>query len=270
MKLIEELKWDAKFLKENITWITATVAAIVAVSAFLVNVCSYSNYSSLSSYYGTSIEFFAYDYWYQVYTIVLITLNILVVLAWFFSFNDLVGSLFSKKSRKYIISNTVIIISSYAVLFFILKLAFGIIQSLILTALIQFLSYAIVKFVYKKFSDIDKASTATDYNPYIEAKHYFKKMPFYFIIIVFLMKVINVSEYAVKKEYKVIDTGNKSCQAIVYTTKDYYLTLDCEIEDKKLTLYKGTETKIATDNVKTSKIIFENVYLKDIKKIKRD
>lgn len=214
MKLIEELKWDAKFLKENITWITATVTAIVAVSAFLVNVCSYSNYSSLSSYYGTSIEFFAYDYWYQVYTIVLITLNILVVLAWVFSFNDLVGSLFSKKSRKYIISNTVIIISSYVVLFFILKLAFGIIQSLILTALIQFLSYAIVKFVYKKFSDIDKASTATDYNPYIEAKHYFKKMPFYFIIIVFLMKVINVSEYAMKKEYKVIDTENESCQVI--------------------------------------------------------
>ena len=121
MKAVEEMKFWIKLLKRNIAWITATVAAGVAVSAFLVNVCSYSNYSSLSSYYGTSIEFFAYDYWYQVYTIVSITLIILVVLACFFSFNDLVGSLFLKQSRKYIISNTVIIISSYVVLFFILN-----------------------------------------------------------------------------------------------------------------------------------------------------
>lgn len=270
MKLIEELKWDAKFLKENITWITATVTAVVGVWAFLLNINSYINYSSLSSYYGTSLEFFTYNHWYYVYTIVLITLNILVVLAWFFSFNDLVGSLFSKKSRKYIMSNAVIIISSYVVLFLILKLAFGIIQSLILTTLIQLFSYAIVKFIYKKFSDIDKTSNDADYNPYIEAKHYFKKIPFYFIIIVILSVAINMSKYVTEKEYKIVNSENDSCQAIVYTTKDYYLTLDCEIEDKKLTLYKGTETKIATDNVKTSKIIFENVYLKDIKKIKSD
>lgn len=266
MKLIEELKWDAKFLKENITWITATVTAVVGVWAFLLNISSYINYSSLSSYYGTSLEFFTYNHWYYVYAFVLLSLIIFSVLAWFFSFNDLFGSLFFKKSKKYIISNVVIIISSYVVLFLILKLAVGIIQSLILTTLIQLFSYVIVKFVYKKFSGIDKASTATDYNPYIEAKHYFKKMPFYFIIIVFLMKVINVSEYAMKKEYKVIDTENESCQVIVYTTKDYYLTLNCKITNNNLTLYKGTETKIATDNVKTSKIIFENVYLKDIKK----
>ncbi len=262
MKVAEEIKIWIKLLKENIGWITATVAAFVAVSAFLLNICSYIKYSSLSSYYGTSIEFFTYDYWYYVYTIVLLTLIILAVLAWFFSFNDLFGSLFLKKSKKYIISNAVIIISSYVMLFLILKLIFGIIQSLILTTLIQLFSYAIVNFIYKKFSDIDKTSNDADYNPYIEAKHYFKKIPFYFIMIIILTVVINMSEYVAEKEYKIVNTENDSCQAIVYTTKDYYLTLDCEIEDKKLTLYKGTETKIATDNVKTKQITFDNVHIK--------
>ena len=81
-------------------------------------------------------------------------------------------------------------------------------------------------------------------------------------MIIILTVVINMSEYVAEKEYKIVNTENDSCQAIVYTTKDYYLTLDCEIEDKKLTLYKGTETKIATDNVKTKQITFDNVHIK--------
>lgn len=59
------------------------------------------------------------------------------------------------------------------------------------------------------------------------------------------------------KEYRIIDDN----KAIVYTTNDYYVVLDCEEKDDVLYLKKGYETKI-TGDVKSKLKEYKKVIIK--------
>ena len=48
----------------------------------------------------------------------------------------------------------------------------------------------------------------------------------------------------------------------MYSNNDYYITLDCDIKDNNLTIYKGRQEKIDNKNVYTVSKTFEKVELK--------
>lgn len=60
------------------------------------------------------------------------------------------------------------------------------------------------------------------------------------------------------KNYRIINNN----KVIVYSNSDYYLTLDCEIEDNKLIMYKGKQNKISTEDVYSELIEFDEVIIK--------
>lgn len=60
------------------------------------------------------------------------------------------------------------------------------------------------------------------------------------------------------KNYRIINNN----KVIVYSNSDYYLTLDCEIEDNKLIMYKGKQNKISTEDVYSELIKFDEVIIK--------
>ena len=69
--------------------------------------------------------------------------------------------------------------------------------------------------------------------------------------------VLNLSLNRVK-DYRIINDD----KAIVYSNNDYYLTLDCKIEDDKLIMYKGKQNKINTEDVYSELIEFDEVVFK--------
>ena len=86
--------------------------------------------------------------------------------------------------------------------------------------------------------------------------NYAKAFPCMIIILVVLNSITIVSELKMKNDYSIIDNN----KVIVYTTKDYYLTLDCEIiNGNELKIHKGKQEKIDNNNIKTELRQFDKV-----------
>ncbi len=85
-----------------------------------------------------------------------------------------------------------------------------------------------------------------------------KILPFYLILLIFTFLLSYDSQIVMNKSYRIINDD----KVIVYATNDYYLTLDCEIKDNKITIYKGKQTKISNENVVSELINFDEVKLK--------
>lgn len=85
-----------------------------------------------------------------------------------------------------------------------------------------------------------------------------KIIPFYLLLLIFLFLISYSLNITTNKSYRIIDSD----KVIVYTTTDYYLVLDCEIKDNKLTIYKGKQEKISNENVVSELINFNEVNLK--------
>ena len=52
-------------------------------------------------------------------------------------------------------------------------------------------------------------------------------------------------------------------KVIVYSTTDYYLTLDCDIDNNELIIYKGSQEKIDNNNIKSQLTKFNKVEIKE-------
>lgn len=76
------------------------------------------------------------------------------------------------------------------------------------------------------------------------------------VIIFFLINRLSIS---LEKNYYII--GEE--QVIVYTSSDYYLTLECVITDDKLIIYRNTQNKISSNNTETKYRTFKDVKIMD-------
>lgn len=77
-----------------------------------------------------------------------------------------------------------------------------------------------------------------------------------FAILIFILYIYGLAYFTSEKnEYRIIDDN----KAIIYTSTDYYIVLDCEIQSNSITIYKGKEEKINTVNTHTTLQRFDNV-----------
>lgn len=263
MKVTEEIKFWIKLLKENIGWFSATVTAVVASGAFFIQINSYLIYSFLSLNYGLSKEFFSYNYLSGLSQVLILGFIISLIMVWYFSCKHLFKNVLFSKNKKFWKSDVVVIFAFSIILFglfYIFKV--NVLFSIIFSIVVQIVLYFIIKLFFFLLRESENNEPDDLNATFIEFKHGMKIMPIIMLFTIIITGVSSLSQYASQKNYKIVLNKENSCQAIIYTTKDYYLTLDCAINDKNLTLYRGTETKIATDNVKTKQITFDNVHIK--------
>ena len=107
------------------------------------------------------------------------------------------------------------------------------------------------------FLKMDKKEKSKE-NDLYDLKNSLKILPFYLFLLIFNFLLSYSSEIILNKSYRIINSD----KVIVYTTSDYYLVLDCEINDNKLTIYKGKQTKVSNENVVSKLIDFDEVRLK--------
>ena len=82
-----------------------------------------------------------------------------------------------------------------------------------------------------------------------------KILPFYLIFVVFVILFEYGLGIKMNKTYRIVDND----KVIVYATENYYLTLNCEIENNVLIIYQGSQTKIDNKDIESKLIKFKDI-----------
>ena len=214
-----------EFLQKNYGWIVALITGLTVITSFILKSIKYMYSNFYFSYYGLSYELFNSNELGFLYNF---GFSILMVLC-FGSLMYCYMQLFNKKSMN---------VKVGTIIFNILLIIIEIVMSII-------------------FFKIDKKKKNKKYD-LTNLSNTLKIVPFYIVLLLISLLLSYGSNVITNKSYRII--GND--KVIVYTTNDYYLTLDCKIKNKKLTIYKGKQTKINNENVVSELINFDKVELK--------
>ena len=241
------------FLQDNYGWIVAVITGLTVATSFMLRFIKYIYSSYYFNYYGLSYELFNSNELSFLYNF---GFSILILLC-FVSLMYCYMQLFNKKEMnvkiRTIIFNITLIIASNIIVVFSLNNKYSLCQ-FILNFLILIITETIMSVIFFK---MDKKERNKKYNMN-DLQNTLKIVPFYIFLLLFSLLLSYGSQIVMNKSYRIINDN----KVIVYTTNDYYLTLDCEIKDNKLTIYKGKQTKISNENVVSELINFDEVKLK--------
>ena len=242
-----------KFMQKNYGWIVAVITGISVVTSFILRFIKYMYSIYYFSYYGLSYELFNSNELGFLYNF---GFSILVLLC-FGSLMYCYIQLFNVKKMKtkaktvlfniflVLISNIIVVASTSIKL-----LSWQSIFNVVLLIVIEI----VISYIFLKMAKKDK-NKENDLNDF---KNSLKILPFYIFLLIFTFLLSYSSEIILNKSYRIINSD----KVIAYTTNDYYLVLDCEIKDNKLTIYKGKQAKINNENIVSELINFDEVNLK--------
>lgn len=242
-----------KFMQKNYGWIVAVITGISVVTSFILRFIKYMYSIYYFSYYSLSYELFNSNELGFLYNF---GFSILVLLC-FGSLMYCYIQLFNIKKMKLktilcnifliLISNIIIVIvASTNVKYSIWQYILNVIGLIIVEI--------IASIVFFKMDKKERNKTYEANN----LPNVLKIIPFYLILLIFLFLTSYGLNIAMNKSYRIIDND----KVIAYATNDYYLVLDCEIKDNKLTIYKGKQAKINNENIVSELINFDEVNLK--------
>ena len=240
-----------KFMQKNYGWIVAVITGISVVTSFILRFIKYMYSIYYFSYYGLSYELFNSNELGFLYNF---GFSILVLLC-FGSLMYCYIQLFNIKKMKLktILCNIFLILISNIIIVASTNVKYSIWQY-ILNVIGLIIVEIITSIVFFKMDKKEKNKTYEENN----LPNVLKIIPFYLILLIFSFLTSYGLNIALNKSYRIIDNN----KVIVYATNDYYLVLDCEIKDNKLTIYKGKQAKINNENIISELIHFDEVNLK--------
>lgn len=240
-----------KFMQKNYGWIVAVITGISVATSFILRFIKYMYSIYYFSYYGLSYELFNSNELGFLYNF---GFSILVLLC-FGSLMYCYIQLFNIKKMKLkttlcniflILISNIIIVASTNVKYSMWQYILNVIGLIIVEI--------IASIVFFKMDKKEGNKTYKENN----LPNVLKIIPFYLILLIFSFLTSYGLNIAMNKSYRIIDND----KVIAYATNDYYLTLDCEIKDNKLTIYKGKQAKINNENIVSELINFDEVNLK--------
>ena len=251
--MMKNNKETFKFLQDNYGWIVALMTGLTVATSFILKCIKYMYSNFYFSYYGLSYELFNSNELSFLYNF---GFSILILLC-FGSLMYCYMQLFNKKSMNVkvgtIIFNILLIIVSNTIVVFSLNYKYSFYQ-----LLFNFLVLIIIEIVMSIiFFKIDKKEQNKNYD-LTNLPNTLKIVPFYIVLLLISLLLSYGSNIITNKSYRIINND----KVIVYATNDYYLTLDCEIKNNELIIYKGKQTKINNEKVVSELINFDKVELK--------
>ena len=240
-----------KFMQKNYGWIVAVITGISVVTSFILRFIKYMYSIYYFSYYGLSYELFNSNELVFLYNF---GFSILVLLC-FGSLMYCYIQLFNIKKMKLktILCNIFLILISNIIIVASTNVKYSIWQY-ILNVIGLIIVEIITSIVFFKMDKKERNKTYEENN----LPNVLKIIPFYLILLIFSFLTSYGLNIALNKSYRIIDNN----KVIAYATNDYYLVLDCEIKDNKLTIYKGKQAKINNENIVSELIHFDEVNLK--------
>ena len=242
-----------KFMQENYGWIVAVITGISVATSFILRFIKYMYSIYYFSYYGLSFELFNSNELGFLYNFGFSFLILLCYCSLLYCYIQLFNAKKNKIKVKTVLLNIFLILISNMIVVAStnVKLLLG---QFILNVVFQIVIEIMISYIFFK---IDKKEKNKIYE-INDLPNILKVMPFYLILLIFSFLISYSLNIAMDKSYRII--GND--KVIVYTTNGYYLVLDCEIKDNKLTIFKGKQTKIKNEDIVSELINFSEVNLK--------
>lgn len=242
-----------KFMQKNYGWIVAVITGISVATSFILRFIKYMYSSFYFSYYGLSYELFNSNELGFLYNFGFSILILLCYVSLMYCYIQLFNVKKMKVKVKTILFNIFLIIISNIIVVYSTNIKYSIWQ-FILNVVFLIIFEIIIVIIFSRTKEKEN-SKKNDTNDLLNS---LKILPFYLILLIFTFLLSYGFQIVMNKSYRIINDG----KVIVYTTNDYYLTLDCEIKDNKITIYKGKQTKISNENVVSELINFDEVKLK--------
>lgn len=242
-----------KFMQKNYGWIVAVITGISVATSFILRFVKYIYSNFYFSYYGISYELFNSDELDLLYSFGFSILFLLCFASLIYCYIQIFNVKKMKVKLKTILCNIFLILISNIIIVASTNVKYSIWQYIL-----NVIGLIIVEIVASVvFLKMDKKEKNKENNLY-DFKNSLKILPFYLFLLIFTFLLSYSSEIILNKSYRIINSD----KVIVYTTSDYYLTLDCEIKDDKLIIYKGKQAKISNENIVSELINFDEVNLK--------
>ena len=242
-----------KFMQTNYGWIVAVITGISVATSFILRFIKYMYSSFYFSYYGLSYELFNSNELGFLYNFGFSILILLCYVSLMYCYIQLFNVKKMKVKVKTILFNIFLIIILNIIVVYSTNIKYSIWQ-FILNVVFLIIFEIIIVIIFSRTNEKEN-SKKNDTNDLLNS---LKILPFYLILLIFTFLLSYGSQIVMNKSYRIINDD----KVIVYTTNDYYLTLDCEIKDNKITIYKGKQTKISNENVVSELINFDEVKLK--------
>lgn len=238
-----------KFMQDNFNWI---LGIFTGFSMMFINILKFIEYITAISYfyyYGLDMNLYRYNDKGFLYSLCLSSLSILVLVSVFFCIYQIINNM---EKKKYITKGN---ISNFIIIIFLnlyLSLTIGIKTELVFVIIdsILLMVFEIIVFNITIKKENEK--------PLIEdILDYIKKIPILIIIFICLIFFKTQISLNIINRYRIVDNN----KVIVYSNNDYYLTLDCQIKDEQLLIYRGTQEKIENFNIYSEEKKFEKIII---------
>ena len=242
-----------KFMQKNYGWIVAVITGISVATSFILRFIKYMYSIYYFSYYGLSYELFNSNELGFLYNFGFSILVLLCFGSLMYCYIQLFNIKKMKLKLKTILCNIFLILISNIIIVASTSIKLLSWQS-IFNVVLQIVIEIVISYIFFKMDKKERNKTYEE-NP---LPNVLKIIPFYLILLIFSFLTSYGLNIAMNKSYRIIDND----KVIAYATNDYYLVLDCEIKDNKLTIYKGKQAKINNENIVSELINFDEVNLK--------
>ena len=240
-----------KIIRKNYAWIIAILTLGTVIVSNILKFIEYLTSLTYFQYYGLDHNLYNY---YDKNFIYSICLSVVFLIAFGFL-------LYCMKEIKDDFKNNLTLKNISIIVLANLYLTIVYCSNLSNTyKLINFVAFILLEyissiFIFKK-NDDQKVNEKNRKKFIID---YFKSLVFLIILLILCNSARLYINLQSLTNYRIINDN----KVIVYSTNNYYITLDCEINDNQLTIYKGSQEKIENNNIKSQLTKFNKVEIKE-------
>jgi len=237
-----------RVIRDNCAWIIAGLTFLGVIVSNVLKFIEFITSQTYFSYFGIDQNLYNYSDKKFIYELCLSIIFILAFFSVFYCFKQLKENIKKKELFKWenlinvfliLISNFYIVINTPGQL--------NLISIIILVAIMIILEFIMSLIFFKNEKESTQEQLKRDLINYI------KVLPFIIIFLIIMHSTRTYINLNYQKQHRIIDDN----RVIVYSTNDYYITLDCDIDNNEIVIYKGSQEKIENNTVKRKAYTFQ-------------
>lgn len=242
-----------KIIHNNYAWIIAGLTFLGVIVTNVLRFIEYITSQAYFLYFGIDHNLYNYSDKNFIYELCLSIIFILAFVSVFYCFKQIRENIKKKEWLKWenLINIILILISNLYIT--ITTPGQQNLMSIIITIIILIIFEFIMSLIFFK-----KEKESTQEQLKRDLINYIKVLPFIIIFLIIMNSSRIYLNLTYQKQYKIINDN----RVIVYSTNDYYITLDCDINNNEIVIYKGSQEKIENNNVKSQLTKFNKVEMK--------
>lgn len=241
-------------IQKNYAWIIGGLTFIGVIVRNLLKFVEYITSLAYFSHFGIDQNLYNYQNENYFYELCLSIVFVLACISVFYCFKQIKDNAKKKEYIKSenIIDGLLIIISNFYIVITTPGQQLNLVSIIILIIILISFEFILSLLIFREEKDDSPIQLKRD------LMNSLKAIPFIVIILIGIHYAkININ-LDLNKQYRIINND----KIIVYSTNDYYITLDCTINNEELTIYKGSQEKIESNNIKSQLTEFDKVEIK--------